>query len=102
MDILLSQCKASAITNSALLHPNAVCTHDNSFLFRSQSKADSVLKDLSSSAHNVYFSIKTFQPSDLLAQERTINYHNETLQPKTWATFKIRHYLKELFEIYRF
>lgn len=85
-----------------MLHPYAVCTHDNSFLFRSQSKADSVLKDLSSSAHNVYLSTKTFQPSDLLAQERAINYRNETLPPKMWSMFKIRHYLKALFEIYRF
>lgn len=101
MDILLSQSKASAITNSALLHPYAVCAHDNSFLFRSQSKVDSVLK-ISSSAHNMYLTTKPFQPSDLLAQERTVNFHIDTLPTKIWARFKIRHYLKKMFKIYRF
>lgn len=101
MDILLSQSKATAITNSALLCPYAACAQDNSFLFRSQSKADSVLK-FSSSAHNMYLTTKLFQPSDLLAQERTVNYHIDTLPTKTWARFRIRHRLKKMFEIYRF
>lgn len=101
MDILLSQSKASAITNSALLQSYAICPHDNSFLFRSQSKADSVLKN-SSSAHNMYLTTKPFPPSDLLAQEGTVNYLIDALPTKTWARFKIRHYLKNMFKIYRF
>lgn len=95
MDILLSQSKANGIANSALLHPYAVCAHENSFLFRPQSKADSVLK-ISSSAHNMYLTTKPFQPSGWLPQQRTVNYNVDTLPTKTLARFKTKHYLKKI------
>lgn len=68
-DILLSQSKACAITNSALLYLYAACACDSSFLFRLQSKADSVLKGIYSPACNMPLTTKPFQPSDLLTQE---------------------------------
>lgn len=87
-----------ALSRTALLRPCAPCAGDNSFLCRSQSEAASALKS-SSSAHNIYLTTKPFQPSDLLAQERRVNYRMETFATKPRARFKTRYYLKKVFEI---
>lgn len=55
----------------------AVCSC-SCFFTHIQSKVDLLLK-ISSSARNMYLTTKPFHPSDLLAQERTVNYRIDTL-----------------------